>query len=87
MYQVSSNGAPGVQNGPAAGGLGFKNKKYLKIFTKFVQMVPSPPGFKMVPLQGLLGLNHRNRRNRHKVFKKSSEPLGSVLNIWFCSIA
>ena len=26
LYQVCSNGGPGVQNGPAAGGLGFKNE-------------------------------------------------------------
>ena len=29
--QVSSNGDPGIQNGPAAGGLGFKNEIYFKI--------------------------------------------------------
>ena len=32
LYQVYSNGGPGVQNGPATGGLGFKNEIYLKIF-------------------------------------------------------
>ena len=32
FYQVYSNGDPGVQNGPAAGGLGLKNEIYLKIF-------------------------------------------------------
>ena len=32
LYQVCSNGGPGVQNGPGAGGLGFKNKIFLKIF-------------------------------------------------------
>ena len=32
LYQIHSNGAPGVQNGPATGGLGFKNKIYLKFF-------------------------------------------------------
>ena len=30
LYQVCSNGGPEVQNGPAAGGLGFKNEIYLK---------------------------------------------------------
>ena len=30
LYQVCSNGGPGVQNGPAAGGLGFKNEIYFK---------------------------------------------------------
>ena len=30
LYQVCSNGGPGVQNGPAAGGLGFKKEIYLK---------------------------------------------------------
>ena len=30
LYQVCSNGGPGLQNGPAAGGLGFKNEIYLK---------------------------------------------------------
>ena len=30
LYQVCSNGGPGVQNGPAAGGLGFKIEIYLK---------------------------------------------------------
>ena len=29
-YQVCSNGGSGVQNGPAVGGLGFKNEIYLK---------------------------------------------------------
>ena len=37
LNQVCSNGGPGVQNGPVAGGgggggLGFKNEIYLKIF-------------------------------------------------------
>ena len=32
FYQVCSNGGPGIRNGPAAGGLGFKNKIYFKIF-------------------------------------------------------
>ena len=32
LYQVCSNGGPWLQNGPAAGGLGFKNEIYLKIF-------------------------------------------------------
>ena len=32
LYQVCSNGGPGLQNGPAAGGLEFKNEIYLKIF-------------------------------------------------------
>ena len=32
LYQVYSNGGPGVQNGPGAEGLGFKNEIYLKIF-------------------------------------------------------
>ena len=35
LYQVCSNGGPGIQNCPAAGGvwaLGFKNEIYLKIF-------------------------------------------------------
>ena len=27
-----SNSGPGVHNGPAAGGLGFENKIYLKVF-------------------------------------------------------
>ena len=30
LYQVCSNGGPGVQNRPAAGGLGFKKEIYLK---------------------------------------------------------
>ena len=30
FYQVCSNGGPGVKNGPAAGGLGFKNEIYFK---------------------------------------------------------
>ena len=30
LYQVCSNGGPGVRNGPAAGGLGFKNEIYFK---------------------------------------------------------
>ena len=30
LYQVCSNGGPGVQIGPAAGGLGFKKEIYLK---------------------------------------------------------
>ena len=30
LYQGCSNGGPGVQNGPAAGGLGFKKEIYLK---------------------------------------------------------
>ena len=30
FYQVCSNGGPGIQNGPEAGGLGFKNEIYLK---------------------------------------------------------
>ena len=30
LYQVCSNGGPGVQNGPAAGGLGFKKEIYFK---------------------------------------------------------
>ena len=38
LYQVCSNGGPGVQNGPAAGGggggLGFKNEIYFKIFSR-----------------------------------------------------
>ena len=36
LYQVSSNGDPGVRNGPAAGGgggIGFKNEIYFKIFS------------------------------------------------------
>ena len=32
FYQVCLNGGPGVQNGPAAGGLGFKNEIYFQIF-------------------------------------------------------
>ena len=32
LYQVCSNGGPGVRNGPAAGGLGFKNEINFKIF-------------------------------------------------------
>ena len=32
FYKVCSNGGPGVQNGPGAGGLGFKNEIYLKNF-------------------------------------------------------
>ena len=34
LYQVCSNGGPGLQNGPTAGGLGFKNEIYLKIFSR-----------------------------------------------------
>ena len=30
LYQVCSNGGPGVQNDPAAGGLVFKKEIYLK---------------------------------------------------------
>ena len=30
LYQVCSDGGPGVQNSPAAGGLGFKIEIYLK---------------------------------------------------------
>ena len=32
LYQVYSNGSPGIQNGPGAEGLWFKNEIYLKIF-------------------------------------------------------
>ena len=32
LYQVCSNDGPWVENGPAAGGLGFKNEIYIKIF-------------------------------------------------------
>ena len=32
LFQVCSNGGPGVRNGPAAGGLGLKNEIYFKIF-------------------------------------------------------
>ena len=31
LYQICSNGGPGVQNGPVTGGLGFKNEIHLKI--------------------------------------------------------
>ena len=32
IYQICSNGGPGVQNGPAVRSHGFENKIYLKIF-------------------------------------------------------
>ena len=32
LYQICSNGGPGIRNGPAAGGHGFKNEIYFKIF-------------------------------------------------------
>ena len=35
LYQVCSNGGPGLQNGPAAGGLGFKNEIYEGISKSF----------------------------------------------------
>ena len=34
LLQVNSAGGPGVQNGSAAGVLGFENKIYFKIFSR-----------------------------------------------------